>query len=171
MEKTSREEILVILSSADQQAFGICYDTMSFSDLKTRRFCEQMAALVCLRKDFGWKGNLSVRAVESASGELLLYYDSAPEEESHVYSQIIEFSDLDGLLDSRSVFFRDPDLCAEIYCWKGKYYLWYEFYTSPARFDSLTLTLLEFGVASSVDRTFLTEHATPLPEAVPLFLN
>ena len=172
MEKTPREEILVILTAADQTAFGIRYATMSFSDLRTRRFCEQMAVLVCLREGVGDAGNISVRAVENAAGELLLYFSIPKErEEMCVYSQVIEFSDLDGLLDSRGVFFRDPDLCAEIYRWKDKYYLWYEFYTSPARFDELTLTMLEYGTVSFLDRSFLTEHATLLPDAVPLFLT
>ncbi len=172
MEKTPRDEILVTLDSADQAAFGIRYATMSFSDLHTRRFCEQIAVLVCLREGIGEAGNISVRAVENAAGKLLLYFSLPREgEERCVYSQVIEFADLDGLLDSRSAFLRDPDLCAEIYCWKGKYYLWYEFYTSPCRFDDLTLTMLEYGNLSFLDRSFLLEHATLLPDAVPLFLT
>lgn len=172
MEKTPRDEILVILDSADQSAFGIKYATMSFSDPRTRRFCEQMAVLVCLREGIGESGNITVRAVENAVGNLLLYFSLPKEgEECCVYSQVIEFSDLDGLLDSRNAFLRDPDLCAEIYRWKGKYYLWYEFYTSPIRFDDLTLTMLEYGEISLLDRSFLTEHATLLPDAVPLFLT
>ncbi len=171
VEKTSRNEILVALTSADQTAFGIRYDTMSFSDAKTRRFCEQMAVLVCLREGWEIRGNLSIRAVENPSGELLLYFSLTGEEDRCVYSQVIEFPDLDGLLDSRNAFLRDPDLCAEIYRWNGKYYLWYEFYTSPVRFDKLTLTMLEYGEFSTVDRSFLAEHGTILPHAVPLFLN
>ena len=172
MEKTSRNEILVILNSSDQSAFGIRYATMSFSDLRTRRFCEQMAILVCLREGVTESGSVTVRAVENAAGELLLYFSLPTESEAfRVYSQVIEFADLDGLLDSRSAFLRDPDLCAEIYRWNGKYYLWYEFYTSPVRFDRLTLTMLEYGSVSFLDRSFLAEHATPLPDAVPLFLT
>ncbi len=172
MEKTSRGEILVILNSADQSAFGIRYGTMSFSDLRTRRFCEQMAILVCLREGISGTGNISVRAVENAAGELLLYFSLPGKgEERCVYSQVIEFPDLDGLLDSRGVFLRDPDLCVEIYRWNKKYYLWYEFYTSPVRFDELTLTMLEYGNLSFLDRSFLAEHATLLPDAVPLFLT
>lgn len=171
MEKTSRDEVLVTLNESDQQAFGIRYASMSFSDLHTRRICEQLAVLVCLREGAQGTGSISVRALESASGDLLLYFSLSGEgEERCVYSQVIEFFDLDGLLDCREVFFSDENLCAEVYCWKGKYYLWYEFYTSSGKFDSFTLDLLEFGRVSLIDRSFLAEHATPLPGAVPLLL-
>lgn len=171
MEKTSRNEILVALTPSDQEAFGIRYDTMSFSDGKTRRYCEQMAVLVCLREGWEIRGNCSIRAVENPMGELLLYFSLTGEADGCVYSQVIEFFDLDGFLDSRNAFRSHPDLCAEIYCWNGKYYLWYEFYTSPHRFDELTLTMLEYGTLSAVDRSFLTEHGTVLPHATPLFLH
>lgn len=172
MEKTPRNEIVVILDPNDQTAFGIRYATMSFSDFRTRRFCEHLAVLVCLREGTGQSGNITVRALENAAGELLLYFSLPGEgEERCVYSQVIEFADLDGLLDSRCAFLRDPDLCAEIYRWNGKYYLWYEFYTSPVRFDDLTLTMLEYGNLSFLDRSFLAEHATLLPDAVSLFLT
>lgn len=171
MEQISREEILVILNTSDQEAFGICYESMSFSDLRVRRFCEQLAVLVCLREGLSESGNVSVRALENAAGDLLLYFSLSGEgEEECMYSQVIEFFNLDGLLDCRRVFVRRRDLCVEVYCWKGKYYLWYEFYTSPEGFDALTLDLLEFGTLSSLDRSFLAEHATPLPNAIPLFL-
>ncbi len=171
MEESSRNEILITLSPSDQAAFGIRYETMSFSDGQTRRFCEQAAVLVCLREGWQARGNLSIRAVENPSGDLLLYFSLTGEAERGVYCQVIEFSDLDGLLDSRNAFLRDPDLCVEIYQWDGKYYLWYEFYTSPDRFDDFTLTMLEYGDSSFVDRSFLAEHGTLLPCAVSLFLN
>ncbi len=172
MEKTPRNEVVVILDASDQAAFGIRYSTMSFSDLHTRRLCEQLAVLVCLREGIPESGNITIRAVEDPAGILRLYFSLPGEREvCCVYSQVIEFADLDGLLDSRGAFLRDPDLCAEIYRWNGKYYLWYEFYTSPARFDDLTLTMLEYGETSLLDRSFLAEHATSLPDAVPLFLT
>ena len=80
MEKTARE-ILVTLTASDQEAFGIRYDTMCFSDPRTRRFCEYMAVLVCLREGMRESENLSVRAVENAAGDLLLYFSCSGEEE------------------------------------------------------------------------------------------
>ena len=170
MEKTARE-ILVTLSVSDQQAFGVHYDTMSFSDLRTRRFCEHLAVLVCLREGIEETGNVTLRAAENPAGELLLYFSFPCEIDRGQYSQVIEFFGLDGLLDSRRALLRDPSLCAEVYRYDGRYYLWYEFDTSPRRFAELTATLLEYGTLSSLDRTFLTEHATPLPCAVSLLLN
>lgn len=170
MEKTARE-ILVTLSVADQQAFGVRYDTMSFSDPRTRRFCEQLAVLVCLREGIEETGNVTLRAAENPAGELLLYFSFPRQIDRGLYSGVIEFFGLDGLLDSRRALLRDPSLCAEVYRYDGRYFLWYEFDTSPRRFAELTALLLEYGTLSSFDRAFLTEHAIPLPCAVPLLLN
>ena len=169
MEKTPGE-ILVTLSSADQEAFGVHYSTMSFADPRTRRFCEYMAVLVCLREGMPETGNVTVRAVENAAGELLLYFSYPGEDLRETFSRVIEFFDLDGLLDCRRVFVSDPALCAEAYVYGDRYYLWYSYDTVPERFASLSLSLLEYGRTSSLDRTFLCEHATPLPRAVSLFL-
>lgn len=171
MEKMSRE-ILVTLSEADQKAFGVCYDTMSFSDLRTRRFCEHVAVLVCLREGISEAGNVTVRAVENTSGELLLYF-SLPTERSErcLYSRVIEFFDLDGLLDCRHVLGSDPNLCAEVYGYDNKYYLWYEYCTCPDSFDRLTSRLLEYGSPTGVDRSFLSEHGRLFPSASAFLLN
>lgn len=170
MEKSARE-ILVTLTHADQEAFGVHYGTMSFTDPKTRRFCEYMAVLVCLREGISETGNVTVRAAESASGELLLYFSCPRETGRGIFSAIVEFESADSLLDCRRVFSVDASLCAEVYRHDKKYYLWYEYDTSPAVFDAFTLSLLEYGSVSSVDRSFLTEHAIPLPAAVSFFLN
>ena len=170
MEKSARE-ILVTLTHADQEAFGVHYGTMSFADPKTRRFCEYMAVLVCLREGISETGTETVRAAESASGDLLLYFSCPREPGRGLFSAIVEFDSADSLLDCRRVFSADPTLCAEVYRHGEKYYLWYEYDTSSAVFDAFTLSLLEYGSLSSVDRAFLTEHATPLPAAASLFLN
>ncbi len=171
LEKTARE-VLVTLSVADQDAFGIHYNTMSFSDPQTRRFCEHVAVLVCLREGVCEAGNVTVRAVENPAGELLLYFSLPHEPEGRqIFSGVIEFPDADALLDCRRVFVVDVNLCVEVYFYRGKYYLWYEYYTDAVRFDNLTLDLLEYGGLSLLDRTFLTEHAYPMASAVSLFLN
>ena len=169
MEKTSKE-ILVTLSAADQEAFGVRYATMSFSDLKTRRFCEYMAVLVCLREGISQPDNVTVRAAESASGDLLLYFACPGERESGIFSGMIVFENADALLDCRRVFSPDSSLCAEVYSYDGKYYLWYEYATTFDLFAAFTAKLTEYGTRSTVDRSFLAEHATPLPLAVSLFL-
>ena len=172
IKQVSSEEFLVILDRDDQKNYEVCYKTMSFSDGKTRLLCEQLAVLICLCRSRVGIEDLSLRAMESASGDLLLRFTfSGEKEEGNLFSQVIEFSDLDGLLDSRNAFSPDPDLCAEIYRLDGKYYLWYEFYTSPVRFDGITRNLLEYGNRSSLDRAYLSEHADPLPQAARLFLS
>jgi len=170
LEKTARE-ILVTLSLSDQEAFGIRYDTMSFSDLRTRRFCEYMAVLVCLREGVQDSESISVRAVENASGELLLYFSCPCEAEKDRFSQVLEFFDVNGFLDCRSLFPSSPDLCAEVYFFSGKYYLWYEFHTSPDIFGRLASDLAEFGTVSCLDRCFLCEHGTLLTHASAFLLN
>jgi negative regulator of genetic competence, sporulation and motility len=85
-------------------------------------------------------------------------------------SGVVEFSSVDELLDCRRVFLLYSDLCAEIYSYGKKYYLWYEFYATADRSAQLTFALLEYGVSSPYDRTFLSEHGTLLPRALPLFL-
>ena len=170
MEKTSRE-ILVTLSPADQEAFGVRYDTMSFSDFRTRRFCEHLAVLVCLREGGRETGNVTVRAVENVSGELLLYFSFPPELRSFSGSRVFWFSDLDGLLDSRRIFSPDPALVAEVYRYRNSYYLWIEYDADPVRFDRFVSRLSEYGVSVSVDRSVLSEHGEPLPGIVSLLLN
>lgn len=171
MEKTPRGDVAVVLSVSDQKAFGIRYATMSFSDPRTRRFCEQMAVLVCLREGMDNSGNVTVRAVENPSGDLILYFSLPKEDGSRrLFSRVLEFADVDRLLDCRRVFPKDPRICAEIYRYAGKYYLWFEFYADSHLFGRLTGTLLEYGVSSPLDRSFLAEHATLLPGAVSLYL-
>lgn len=170
LEKTVRE-ILVTLSASDQEAFGIRYDTMSFSDLKTRRFCEQTAALICLREGVCEPGSVAVRAAENAAGELLLYFSLPVPEQRRTERGVIEFESVDGLLDSRRAFVPDPNLCAEVYRRCGRYYLWYEFEGLPERVRSFSRALLEYGRRSALDRSYLAEHADPMPEAVALLLN
>ena len=170
MEKSGRE-ILVTLSASDQDAFGVRFASMSFADPKTRRFCEYMAVLVCLREDISDVGNVTVRAAESAAGELLLYFTCPSEEGMHSFSAVLEFESSDALLDSRHVFVSDPHLCAEVYRYAEKYYLWLEYETTSTRFSSFLSSLSEFGRVVNFDRAFLSEHADPLPVAVSLFLN
>lgn len=170
MEKTARE-ILVTLTASDQEAFGIRYDTMCFSDPRTRRFCEYMAVLVCLREGMRGSENLSVRAVENAAGELLLYFSCSAGEEEQRRCAVLEFFDVNGLLDCRSAVPSDPDLYAEVYCYGEKYYLWYSCGMKSDLFESLTEALSEFGRLTGVDRTFLCEHGIPLPGAVAYLLN
>ena len=169
MEKSAKE-ILVTLSVSDQEAFGVRYATMSFGDLKTRRFCEYMAVLVCLREGISQPDNVTVRAAESASGELLLYFDCPCETEKGLFSGVIVFEDIDAFLDCRRVLSPDISLCAEVYKYGEQYFLWYEYSACYALFSAFTAKLLEFGSRSSFDRSFLMEHATPLPPAVSFFL-
>lgn len=170
MERTSKE-ILVTLSPADQEAFGVRYDTMSFSDLRTRRFCEHMAVLVCLREGGCEAGNVTVRAVENASGDLLLYFSLPTECRQCFCERVIFFSELDSLLDCRRIFVSDPKLFAEVYRLNGGYYLWFEYDTTPERFERLTMTLLEYGALAALDRSVLAEHGELLPGVVSLLLN
>ncbi len=169
MEKTPREEIVVILSSADQKAFGVSYSALSFSDRRTRRFCEQLAVLICLQEGVPESGDISVRAAENAGGELLLYFSLPPKPTPQTYAALLEFDSADGLLDCRSAFRPLSDLVTEVYFYCGKYYLYLQSSAPAESFDFLILSLAEYGTPSSLDRSFLTEHAANLPSAGALF--
>ncbi len=165
MEKTPREEIVVILSSADQKAFGVTYNALSFSDRRTRRFCEQLAVLICLQEGVPASGDISVRAAENAGGELLLYFSVPRARESETYAGAVAFDSVDALLDCRGALppFRGT---VEVYALFSKYYLWISSAESP---DALFSALAEYGTPSHVDRSYLTEHGKFLPSAAALF--
>lgn len=161
--RLSAGEILVSLDRDDCAAFGISYATMSFSDLRTRRFCEQTAVLLCLREECDREGDVTIRAAE-CDGRLQLYFSFSPKGgEVSVFFRIVEFSSVDGLLDCRPLLAAREDLCLEIYRCGGTYYLCFEGYLRPDCLEGLTLDLLEFGVRSRVDRSYLAEHGEPLP--------
>ncbi len=165
MEKTPGEDIVVILSSADQKAFGVTYNALSFSDRRTRRFCEQLAVLICLQEGVPASGDISIRAAENAGGELLLYFSVPRPRESETYAGAVVLDSLDALLDCRKAF---PPLhgTVEVYGLSSQYYLWI---SSKMPTDPLFSALAEYGTLSTVDRSFLTEHGQLLPAASSLF--
>lgn len=170
IESVPEQGILVTVDREDQKSYGVDYASMSFSDPQTRRFCESLSLLIACRKEELPDGALTIRALPGEDGTLLLYFSSPkPDaEEKTLCSRVMEFASVDALLDCRSVF-RDTLACVEVYEMQGTYYLWYEAYLTPGCLQALSAELAEYGSRSRVDRSFLSEHATLLPDASAYF--
>lgn len=174
IERTAENEIRVTVDPADQKEYGVTYESMNFSDPRTRRFCEQIALLVCFREHLPERcDRLTVRAVRSEGGDLILYFTLPPEgsEVREVCGQTVEFFSGDALLDCRHFRQADPEVHFEVYRYEGRYFACLDGYLFPSYFDALLSDLTEYGRLSAVDRCFLREHGEALPSAAAYLLS
>ena len=86
-ELLNENRIKVTVTTTEQEFFGVSYETMDYSDGKTRKLCEKIIEEA--GKEVGFKiddGKLLVEARQCCNGNVALYLSRIPTEEHNMHT-------------------------------------------------------------------------------------
>ena len=168
-ELLNENRIKVTVTTTEQEFFGVSYETMDYSDGKTRKLCEKIIEEA--GKEVGFKiddGKLLVEARQCCNGNVALYLSRIPTEEHnmHTYEGIRRFDETNDMLDSLKIFARFHGCVNEsrLYCLNGIYYIYFKVFLYRSEADELWYSLLEFGDKTSQTKMSLDEYAECISE-------
>lgn len=163
--KIDDDTIQILISSDEQKMFGVYSENVRKSDVHTRKMCEKILAAATKERLFKQTSNtLSVKAKQTERG-LTLWIGNAPKKENMEYFyQTVRFDSINDLYDVLPFFDKketDP-IYSSLYIYEGKYYLYFEIFSSQKDANRLLRNILEYGYCTPCDRSVLTEHGKTL---------
>lgn len=171
IESMDQNRIKVTVDRSDQLRYGISYETMTYSDINTRRLCEKIIRAANRKMGFTVENaQLLVEAKQDAQGTVVLYLSKIPyqeeiEKESEDYfCQVVRFEDSSSLLDAAPLFSSVRDLLAysSLYEYDHSFFLYFEIYSTHRTANRLLRDVLEYGRRTGISKLWLDEHAVCL---------
>lgn len=163
-EMLNENRVKVTVTESEQELFGVSYETMDYSDGKTRRLCEKIIEEA--GKEVGFRvddGKLLVEARQCCNGSVTLYLSKIPSGEisMHAYEGTVRFEETDDMLDALKIFSRFYGCINEsrLYFYRGFYYIYFQVFLYRSEADELWHSLLEYGDKTSKSKFFLNEYA------------
>lgn len=168
IESIDQDRIKVTVDRTDQLRYGINYETMTYSDINTRRLCEKIVRAANRKIGFTVdNARLLVEAKQDAQGTVILYLSRIPYEEEtdegkeDYFCQVVRFSDSSSLLDAVSLFssVRELLVYSSLYEWDRSFFLYFEIYSTHRTANRLLRDVLEYGQRTLISKIWLDEHA------------
>lgn len=178
IEQIDKDKIKAVVDEQDQREFGVCYETMNYSDDATRRLCEKIISIAKQKNGFRTDNSkLLVEAKPNINGSVTLYISRIPifaDNDDEYLCQTVRFGDPDAFMKGCEVFAAHPDdiITDALYEYEGCLYLYFELYTSYDTARRLLRNLLEYSERTALSFAWLDEHTKKISEgSVPKMLG
>lgn len=164
IEQLDENKIKVTVDTSDQEEYGVTYESMTYSDLNTRKLCECIMERAKDEVGFNINGaKLLVEARKGMDGSVTLFLSkllSSDDGKEELYGQTVVFKTFDDLCDCNKVL---NDYCEKMtvtdsYVFLGKYYLYFEILCRKKQASELLRSVLEYGDKSDLSHEILNEH-------------
>jgi len=175
IEKIDINKIKVTVDEQDQEAFGVSYETMSYSDKATRNLCETIIAKAKKQNGFSTENSkIFVEAKQNKNGNVTLYISRIPiKDDCEEYlCQTLVFENENDLLDGCRIFGKNEDIMKSVlYSYKNKYYLYFEIFAYLKDAKKLLRNLLEYSQRAEEKYQWLDEYANKISDNVIQKIN
>lgn len=170
IEQINDSKIKVTVNTEDQEKYGISYDTMNYTDINTRKFCENIIEKA--KRELGFDSRNSRILFEARNGfqgDLTIIISKIPKslsDESEYMYQILCYENLDDFFDSGKVFkpCLEQIVSSELYSLDNKFYLYIEMEGKPSTAKKLITSLFEYSNPVNIAFEYLKEHGKRMGE-------